>query len=264
MLRSYADGMFFGERLGTGSPNVLGLHGWARTHTDLTATLEGTNAISLDLPGFGASPTPAAAWTTAEYAAALDPILDEMARPVVVVGHSFGGRVAVHVAARRPASVAGLVLCGVPLLRRVGGAAKPNPIFRLGKTLNRFGLIPDAQMETLRNRYGSEDYRNTSGVMREILVKAVNETYETPLGKVTCPVELVWGDNDTAAPAEIATRAEAMLADARLTIVADADHWLPMTHPGPLQDAVRRRATDATTSDTTSTTSNTTRNEPTP
>lgn len=252
MLRSYADGMFFGERHGTGPPKVLGLHGWARSHTDLAPILHDLDAISVDLPGFGASPKPTVAWSTADYAAALDPILDEMSRPLVVVGHSFGGRVAVHIAARRPASVAGLVLCGVPLLRRAGGAPSPNPIFRIGRALHRVGLVPEARMETLRNKYGSDDYRNTTGVMREIFVKAVNETYEAPLGKLTCPVELVWGDNDTAAPAEIATRAETMLADARLTIVADADHWLPITHPGPLQDAIRRRVTGTSSTDTTS------------
>ena len=42
-----------------------------------------------------------------EYAAAVGLILDEMAAQVVVLGHSFGGRVAVHLAATRPATVAG-------------------------------------------------------------------------------------------------------------------------------------------------------------
>jgi len=247
--------MFFGQRYGTEPPSVLGLHGWARSHTDLAAALEGLNAVSIDLPGFGVSPEPTSGWTTADYAASLDPLLDEMARPVVVVGHSFGGRVAVHMAARRPASVAGLVLCGVPLLRRVGvgGAPRPNPMFRVARNLHRLGVVPDRRMEQLRNKYGSEDYRNTTGVMRQIFVKAVNETYEEPMGQLTCPVELVWGDNDTAAPAEIATRAETILADARLTIVADADHWLPLTHPGPLRDALFRRVNAIVSPDTTST-----------
>ena len=55
-------------------------------------------------------------------------------------------------------------------------------------------------MEALRRRRGSDDYRNATGVMRDVLVIAVNEDYEDLLPRITCPVELVWGDDDTAAP----------------------------------------------------------------
>ena len=62
--------------------------------------LEGLDAIALDLPGFGVAQEPPAAWSTAEYASFVNPVLDDMAGgPVVVLGHSFGARVAVHLAA---------------------------------------------------------------------------------------------------------------------------------------------------------------------
>lgn len=241
MLSSYADGTLFGERHGSGEPTVLALHGWGRSHTDMSGVVEGFDAISLDLPGFGATPPPDAPWSTSDYATALDPVIDTMNRPIVIAAHSFGGRVAVHVAARRPASVAGLVLCGVPLLHRTGRPAKPTAAFRAAKMLNRIGVVSDSRIETLRDKYGSDDYRATTGVMRDVFVRAVNESYEQPMGSITCPVELVWGDADTAAPAEIATRAETMLADARLTIVAEADHFLPLSHPEPMREAIARR-----------------------
>ena len=241
VLTGFAGGTIFGERTGANTPDVLGLHGWGRTHTDLRSVLDGHDAISLDLPGFGASPPPDHGWTTEEYAAALDPVIDEMNRPVVIVAHSFGGRVAVHVAARRPASIAGLVLCGVPLLHRNGRPSKPKLAFRLASELNKIGIINDSKMDELRDKFGSEDYRNSAGVMRAVFVSAVNESYEAPMAKVTCPVELVWGDRDTAAPPEIAVRSEALLADARLTVVGDVDHFLPITHPGPMRDALDRR-----------------------
>lgn len=241
MLTSFADGTMFGERTGTNAPRVLGLHGWGRTHADLRSVLEGCDAISLDLPGFGASPEPDHGWTTEEYAAALDPVIDTMERPIVIVAHSFGGRVAVHVAARRPASVAGLVLCGVPLLHLHGRPSRPKLGFRFARSLNKVGIVSDTKIEQLRNKYGSDDYRNSSGVMRDVFVSAVNESYETVMAKVSCPVELVWGDRDTAAPPDIAVRSEMLLADARLTVVGDVDHFLPLTNPEPLREALDRR-----------------------
>ena len=248
MLSSFDNGTFFGQRFTSDEParageqpTVLGLHGWGRSHEDLRAVLDGHNAVSLDLPGFGASPPPPVGWTTLQYAEALDPVIDEMQRPVIIVAHSFGGRVAVHIAARRPAAVAGLVLSGVPLLHKHRGRAKPKPAFRVGKLLHKIGLLPDAKMEELRNKFGSDDYRNSHGVMREVFVSAVNESYEEVIGKVTCPVELVWGDVDTAAPPEIARRAEALFADARFTLVGGVDHFLPITHPIPMREALQRR-----------------------
>ena len=81
--------------------------------------------IALDLPGFGRSAPPDAPWGAADYAEAVVPVLDAMTRPVVVVGHSFGGRVAVTLAAERPDDVGALVLTGVPLLHRAGRRAAP-------------------------------------------------------------------------------------------------------------------------------------------
>jgi len=70
-------------------------------------------------------PGAAEAWGAREYAALLNETLPEMTdRPVLAVGHSFGGRVAVCAAAARPDLFSGLVLTGVPLIRP-GGAAKP-------------------------------------------------------------------------------------------------------------------------------------------
>src|SRR4051794_21014660 len=99
MLTAYDDGRIFGERSGDGEPWVLALHGWRRTHRDVAASRDGPAAIAVALPGFGTSPPPPEAWGGAEYAKALVPVVDAMAAPVVVVGHSFGGRVAVHLAA---------------------------------------------------------------------------------------------------------------------------------------------------------------------
>src|SRR3954452_16103169 len=99
MLTAYDNGRLFGARTGSGAPWVLALHGWQRTHRDFNRVLEGIDALALDLPGFGASPPPAEPWGSAEYAKALLPVLDGFDGPPVVLGHSFGGRVAVHIAA---------------------------------------------------------------------------------------------------------------------------------------------------------------------
>ena len=240
MLRAFASGRLFGETFGSGPPWVLALHGWRRTHSDFARVLEGLDAVAVDLPGFGATPEPPEPWGSAEYAEAVADVLADVETPAVVLGHSFGGRVAVHLAASRPELVKALVLTGVPL-RRTGGSAKPALAYRLGRALHRRGLLPEGRMEALRQKHGSEDYRAAHGVMRDVFVRVVNETYDDQLARIACPVELVWGDDDTAAPLAAAKWAAEVVRDAKLTVHAGAGHLTPLTIPDELRAAVERR-----------------------
>ena len=76
-----------------------------------------------------------------------------------------------------PELVRGIVLTGVPLLRPQTAAAKPPFGFRALRLLNKWHFISNDRMERERRKRGSADYVAAQGVMREVLVKAVNEDY---------------------------------------------------------------------------------------
>ena len=99
MLQSFCEGRLFAERASLEPTEVIGLHGWARSREDLAGPLAGLNALAVDLPGFGASPEPPEAWDSRAYAALIAEVLAGLDRPQVLLGHSFGGRVAVKLAA---------------------------------------------------------------------------------------------------------------------------------------------------------------------
>ena len=192
MLKSFAGGSVFGELTGDGPPQILALHGWGRDHGDFDEVLQGLDAIAIDLPGFGASPEPDVAVGSSGYADLIAAVLDEFEEPAILVGHSFGGRVAVQLAATQPDRVAAVVLVGVPLLRRSRPARRPPLSYRLLRALHQAGLVGDDRMERARRHHGSADYRQARGVMREVLVKVVNESYESQLREIRQPVYLVW------------------------------------------------------------------------
>jgi len=246
MLSSFMGGRVFGAAFGDGRPWVLALPGWARTHRDFVAVLDGLDAIALDLPGFGATPEPPEAWSTAQYAEYLVPVLDEMAPGAVVLGHSFGGRVAVHLGAGHSDQVGALVLTGVPLVRNPVAGSRRSPFaFRLGRALHNLGLVGDARMEALRRQYGSSDYRAAAGVMRDVLVKAVNETYEAPLAAFPGPCELVWGTDDDQAPVAVAEAALELMRCPTLTLCPGAGHFVPLKAPEVLRTALERHRRQA-------------------
>ena len=144
MLKSFAGGRVFGASWGSGAATVVALHGWQRTHRDFSAVFEdpafaGAHAaIGLDLFGFGATPPPPEPWGTEEYARHLLPLFDGadgLAERVTIVGHSFGGRVAVRLAAMAPDRIERLVLTGVPLLDRADRRATPSLSYRVARRI---------------------------------------------------------------------------------------------------------------------------------
>ena len=98
-LSTFSSGRLWGARYGTARPWVLALHGWGRDHHDFDDVLAGLDAVALDLPGHGVAPEPPEPWSTQQYAEWVAPILGDLGGgPWVVLGHSFGARVAVHLA----------------------------------------------------------------------------------------------------------------------------------------------------------------------
>jgi pimeloyl-ACP methyl ester carboxylesterase len=250
VLKSFADGRVFGGTWGSGEPTVLALHGWQRTHLDFSPVFDGLpeadglSAVGPDLFGFGSTPPPPEPWGTAEYARHLLPLFEEagvLAERVVVVGHSFGGKVAVRLCGLVPDRIGRVVLTGVPLLDRQGRPARPAATYRLARRLNGLGLLGDARLEALRDRYGSPDYRAAQGVMRGVLVRVLAEQYGEDMASIGCPVDLVWGEEDTEVPLEVAVRARPMFPSATLVTLPGVGHLTPTEAPAQLRDVILGR-----------------------
>jgi pimeloyl-ACP methyl ester carboxylesterase len=239
VLRSYLGGRLFADAF-SDAPPVIGLHGWGRSRQDLTPIIEHFSGASIDLPGFGASPEPPQAWSSDQYAALVAEAIEALGVRPVVLGHSMGGRVAIHVAAARPDLVSGLVLTGVPHLLPSASKARSPLGYRVVKKLANVGLLSPAALEKQREKHGSADYRAARGVMRDVLVTMVNENYRDQLSAIGCPVEMVWGELDTAAPVAMAGEAAGLLSHANLVVLPGVGHDTPRDAATELIDAISR------------------------
>jgi pimeloyl-ACP methyl ester carboxylesterase len=218
-----------------GAPLLIWAHGWGHTHRALLPLAESVQravpSVLLDLPGFGASPLPPAAWGTADYADAIAEWLagSPPARRIWV-GHSFGGKVGLQLAARHPQLLAGLFLiaaAGLPPQR-------PLPV-RLRLTARRWAfrlarsVTPEGPArERLRARFGSADYRE-AGPLRPILVKTVGEDVTEAARAVRCPAALLYGDHDRETPPDIGRRLENLMPQAQFYLLRGFDHWNVLT-----------------------------------
>jgi pimeloyl-ACP methyl ester carboxylesterase len=267
-LSTFASGRLWGARYGTARPWVLALHGWGRDHHDFDDVLSGFDAVALDLPGHGVAPEPPEAWSTRQYAEWVAPVLHDLGGgPWVVLGHSFGARVAVHLADAEAApqygtQIAALVLTGAPLAPPPGmRPPRPSFAYRTGRALHRAGLVSDDRIEQLRRRHGSDEYRRASPVMRGVLVKAVGETagaaYIPPLRQWAAgggALELVWWERDPEASLDgvlkgldgVLTGLDGVptgldgLTSPRATVVPGSGHLLNREMVGEVQAALLR------------------------
>ena len=211
-------------------PALVWLHGWGQSGGSLLplARLLATrrSGIVFDLPGFGKTPMLAPDAGTADYADALAAEIAGEER-VVLVGHSFGARVALQFAARHPARVAALVLIAGAGLKR-----KRSRVWRLRayglKTLGRLLRALDRLAGTdlharYRRRFGSPDYRR-AGALRGTFLKAVNEDLGALAQHIRVPVLLIYGRDDRETPPEIGTRFAALMPAAELHILEGFGH----------------------------------------
>ena len=217
------------------SPLLIWAHGWGHTHRDLLPLAQGMRhsgrSMLIDFPGFGASPLPPAAWGTADYADAVaEWLAGRAAERVVWIGHSFGARVGLRLAAQHPKLVDGLFLiaaAGLPRQRSLPERARfaaRRWAFRLVRQVTPEGPARDR----LRARFGSADYQR-AGPLRPILVKAVTEDLSDVARAVRCPAVLVYGDQDGETPPELGARFNALMPQSRLVVLRGFDHWSVLT-----------------------------------
>ena len=184
-------------------PKVCFLHGWGRSSKDFMNIENEFESISLDIPGFGKSvpfPQSLSPKKYAEYLADIIPSTVE-----ILVGHSFGGRIAVHLI-RKPST------------------NKSFSVFNLYKLMNKYKLVGNEKLDQMKNKYGSEDYKNANNHLKDTLVMAVNDDLKGILPYIDTKVELVWGEEDLEVPLQVGLDSNDIIPNSELTIIPGGGH----------------------------------------
>jgi pimeloyl-ACP methyl ester carboxylesterase len=228
---------------GDGEETVVMLQGWG---TDLGVYDSVANAINekyrfvqFDFPGFGGSDEPREAWSVDDYADFFCKFMEALGiKKATLIGHSYGGRVIIKLAARDkiPFEINRIVLIdSAGILPKKSFIQKVN-IKRykiLKKILNMkviYALFPEL-IDDWRSRQGSADYRNATPVMRQCLVKAVNEDLTELLPRIKQDTLLIWGDKDSATPIEDAKLMEEKIPNSGLAVLKGAGHFSFLEQP---------------------------------
>lgn len=205
------------------------LHGWGQ-NIQMMEPLSNYfsdrySTLIIDLPGFGESAEPDYEWTVYDYAKMVHGLIKDLKiKKVSLIGHSFGGRVALVYASMY--KVERLVCLASPYRPEVEKLPLKNRIYKRLKQLP--GMEGFANF--MKKHLGSEDYRHASEIMRGVLVKAINVNLTEDVKKIKCPTLLIWGDRDEAVDIKRAYELEGLIEDAAVISYEGASHYAYLEH----------------------------------
>ncbi len=224
---------------GTGKTVLLMLHGWpadSSHYKDLGPLLakHDLRVIVPDLPGWGNTPAPEEAWTVSDYMKWVYDFKEALGlEQVILFGHSFGGRVSIKYAIKHPYDLKGLILCAAAGIKPDHLTLKRR-ILKLTATVGKKAfalpgvkqLAPTAR-KVLYKAAGSNDYLKADGVMKETIVKVLEEDLSPLLSQIQVKTLLLWGSEDGATPLSDGQKMHEHIAKSELIVFDGERHNLP-------------------------------------
>ncbi len=211
------------------------LHGWGQSSANwqiFTQMLGDIQVVLIDLPGFGKEPLIDKNWGVPEYAQwAGDRIASLGKNEVVLLGHSFGGRIASLLACENHTWLKGLILYGSPSIYRPTTFIKFMGM--LAKVAKRLGL----RRKKSYNLNLTEADRTGLG---EIFRKVVPFDQTSSLGKISVPTLLIWGEKDTEVPLKIACEMKELIPQSKLKIMPGLGHNAHLENPNLFYGLIKK------------------------
>lgn len=228
---------------------IVILHGWGlsgKTYSELSYLLkkEGFTVFAPDLPGFGSEPLSKSVLILQDY---IDFVKNFIQKKIhgkyFLIGHSFGGRIAILLAAEGDKKMKGLILTGAAGIKRslslrskiASFLAKYPSVFFAYKPLSKYRKI----FRKLLYRFAGEFDYYKAGKMRATFRNIIKDDLTEYLSKIAVPTLIVWGENDTITPLCDGKIMTEKIPNSRLVIAKDASHRFPYEKPEAFVKAIR-------------------------
>lgn len=224
------------KHVGTGK-NIILLHGWGlnlnyfnRLINDLKYNY---SIYAIDLPGFGKSELKEP-FNTSDYSKIiLEFIKHFKIENPILLGHSFGGKIIIDLITNRNYNPSKIILIDSAGINKKKSIYKKYKIYKyklLKRLIKKIYNEKRANylLEDLRKKYGSKDYNNKNIILRNTLVKVVNDNYIDKLNLIKCPTILLWGEYDTETPISNGVIMNKNIKNSALITIKNANHF-PLT-----------------------------------
>ena len=230
------------------------LQGWATElgmYDSVAAAINDEyRVVQLDFPGFGASDEPKEPWNVDAFADFVCDFLEALGiEKATLIGHSYGGRVIIKLAARSAEGRLPFEIDRIILVDSAG--VMPERTARQKLSVKRYklkrnflmskpihSLFPEV-IDYWMSKQGSDDYKAASPMMKKCLVMAVNEDLKDIMPLVKQETLLVWGDCDEDTPLSDAKTMEKLMPNAGLAVLEGTNHFSFLYKPVEFRNILR-------------------------
>lgn len=236
---------------GKGKPFLI-LHGWGGSsdswiYVQELLAKESLKTIVPDFPGFGKSKTPKEAWNVDSYVEWLKNFIEKIKinQPFFLLGHSFGGRIAIKFAIKYPEKIKKLILCS-------SAGIKPEQNFQRKFLfyLARIGNYLFSQRPLRKFKNGARnifyqmirqrDYLKANGVMKETVKKILDEDLLDFLPKIKNKTLILWGKLDKIVPLKYAYIMKEKIPNSKLIVLPKVGHSPQIDLPEKLAEIIAK------------------------
>ncbi|MFZ3301277.1 MAG: alpha/beta hydrolase [Microgenomates group bacterium] len=214
---------------------IIILHGWSQDKglwQDLAYKL-GKKSKAIDLPGFGKEKIINSNWGVPDYAKWVEDKIKQKEDKIILIGHSFGGRIAAEIASHKPEWLKGLILSGAPCIYRPDTKTKAKIILSKIAKL----VIP----RSFQGKYLPKDLKKAKKMGLETTFrKTVIYDQTKNLRKINVPTLLIWGENDVDAPIRISYEINKLINKSQLKIIDGAGHNSFLENPNLFYSYVKK------------------------
>lgn len=231
--------------------HVLILHGWGTSAEKMMSVVNRLSKFfrvtAVDFPAHGESGLPGRSWGVPEFAEWTEAVIKTLhLAGCHVVAHSFGGRVALYLMAKKPNLISKVVLAGsAGLIKEKNGRDKIKSLWyrcrrNMFMALQTFPFArgwAEKKLHALRNRYNSKDYQALDERMRSVFQRVIAYDSRTFLPQIQHQVLILWGEQDQETPMWMAEVFHHDIKNSRLAILP-GDHFAYMQYPDAFCDQV--------------------------
>lgn len=217
------------RKIGSGETDFILLHGWGcelNIFNNLVSKLDQNKytIYVLDFPGFGKSQMPQEVYGVGEYANFLEKFIKKLEiKNPIILGHSFGGRVAIKFTSDNPGIAKKLILAGSAGIKK---DLKKSYLVaaKAGKQVFNLPILKRYKNRVLE-KVGAKDLAE-SGEREAIFRKVINEDLREYAKNIKIPTLLVYGINDDEAPVEYGKIFNDLIPNSKLEIIKNAGHYV--------------------------------------
>lgn len=214
--------------IGNGEELVVFLHGWgagSETILPLANNLQNEKytLLLIDFPPFEKSEEPKEVWILEDYVNLTYEIIlkckNELnLKKIDLIAHSFGGRVALHLASSHASEINKLILLG-------SAGIKPKRGFKYLFNITKYKILKKISPKKAL-KMGSNDYKKLSNIMKATFINIVNSDCTQLCKKVECKTLIIFGKNDKETPIYMAKKLNKLIKSSQLIIIDNAGHFV--------------------------------------